>query len=128
MFLFRRFPILGWLLVGWLVFALIQSAGTGAASIVGFGLLLPLFLLKMLFFFMVIGFVFRMVGGGHGHWHHERYRERGPRGRNGGRDDERRPERDPEWERNVRDARDELDEMFPDDPTARFPDGPTVTV
>ena len=113
MFMFRRFPILGWLLVGWLVVALVQSAGTGAAaSIVGFGLLLPLFLMKMLFFFMLAGFVMHKVGGGHWHAHHER--RPGPRRRRP--TDEPAEERDPEWERNVRDARDELDQMFPDEP------------
>lgn len=124
MFRYRRFPLIGWLLVAWLVFALAQSSGAGAAaSFVGFALLLPLFLMKMFFLFMVIGFVMHKVGGGH--WHdHPRHRGH-PRRR--GHEDEPVERRDPEWERNVRDARDELDEMFPDDPTSRFPGGTTAT-
>ena len=122
MFRYRRFPIIGWLLVAWLVFALAQSAGAGAAaSIVGFGLLLPLFLMKMFFVFMVVGFFMHKVGGRHWHDHSD---HRGPRRR--GDREEPTERRDPEWERNVRDARDELDEMFPDDPTTRFPGGTTA--
>jgi len=122
-FRYRRFPIIGWLFVAWLFFALVQSAGAGAtASIVGFGLLLPLFLMKMFFAFMVLGFVMYKVGGGH---RYDRPVDR--RSRRGGSRDEPTERRDPEWERNVRDARDELDDMFPDDPTSRFPGGTTAT-
>ena len=112
MFGFRRFPVLGWLLVAWLVFALARSAGAGAAaSIVGFGLLLPLFFVKMMVLFMVFGFVMRKVGGG-GPWHEPNRTARGEWRRAAN------EPRDPEWEKNVRDAREELDELFPDEPTA----------
>lgn len=114
MFGFRRFPIFGWLLVAWLVFALVRSAGAGAAAgIIGFGLFLPLFLLKMMFFFMLFGFVMNKVGGG-GRWHdHGDRQSRGEWRRTPNEPVER---RDPEWDKNVRDAREELDEMFPDGP------------
>lgn len=112
MFLFRRFPIFGIVLMGWLFLTLAQSASGGIiAGLLGLALL-PFLLFKMMFFMFMMSMIFGAFG--RGARHHYRGHNR-PHGR------PRRPTevasrpRDPEWERNVRDARDELDRLYPDE-------------
>jgi len=110
-FLFRRFPILGIVLIGWLFLSLAQSASGGViAGLVGLALL-PFLLFKMMFFMFMMTMIFGFLGRGarhhygrHPHWNRRRQTT-----------EVNAKPRDPEWEKNVRDARSELDQLFPDE-------------
>ena len=110
MFGYRRRPFFPGALVfiaaGFVLASLIGGAGSAAGAI----LFLPLLALKLMFVFFVFGMLMRFVGGGWGRGgpgsfgrHHRRPVQR------------REPtEEEREWARARRDAREEVDELFPD--------------
>lgn len=107
-FLFRRFPIFGIVLMGWLFLTLAQSASGGIlAGLLGLALL-PFLLFKMMLLMFVMSMVFGSFGRGPRHHYRRHGRPRRPT------EVASRP-RDPEWEKNVRDARSELDRLYPDE-------------
>ena len=106
--MFRRFPILGWLLVGWLMLTILSGVGSSALGAVGLLLILPILLFKMMFFFFVFGAIMGKIGPGRHHY--RRHIDRGGR-----REQMTTVRTDPEWEENLREARTELDELFPDE-------------
>ena len=68
---YRRFPFRGLALValGFLLASVLAGGGpalSGAAAGVGFLLVIPLIMLKMLFMFFLFGVMLRFVGGGRG--------------------------------------------------------------
>lgn len=116
----RRFPFMGLALFAggfWIASVLVGSGGAAAgAGAAGFALFLPFLLFKLLLVFLVLGGLMRWASGGRG-W--------GPGGRGGsGRYDRIVPTPPPsaaerEWEENLRAARREVDDLFPDpDPYA----------
>lgn len=114
----RGFPFAGLLLFAG-GFALASIAGS-AASAAGALLFLPLLALKLMFVFFIFGTLMRFAGGGLG-------RSRGWSGRadwSRAADERRRassPPREPtqeekDWARAWREARQEIDDLFPDRP------------
>ena len=108
MFMFRRFPILGLLLVGWLMLTILGGVGSSALGAVGLLLFLPILLFKMMFFFFIFGAIMGKFGPGRRHF--GRHIDRGGR-----REQMTTVRTDPEWEQNLHEARTELDELFPDE-------------
>lgn len=112
----HRFPIMGLALFAggfWMASILIRSGGAAAgAGAAGFVLLLPFLLLKLLFVFLLFGGLMRWASGGWG--------DRGRAGWGGpGRYDRIVPTPPPsaaeqEWEENLRAARREVEDLFPD--------------
>lgn len=103
-FLFRRFPV-GLLLIGWLLLSIGRGAGSGASvGAIGALLFLPFLLFKVMFLFLIFRVVMGTFGAGPRHVHRRRRRPETAV-----------PERDPEWEQNLEEARSEIDEMFPDE-------------
>ena len=136
----RRFPFIRGLALVALGFLLASalagggSAASGAAAGFGLALLIPLFLVKMLFLFMLFGAMLRFAGAGGRHrgpdgWGRGPWHDRRP-GTTGGDDrypwerddstaDHERDRRD--WEESLRRAREELRDH--DAPSPRPPHG-----